>query len=106
MQIAYSLIVPGISMSCKCECYMQIQYTMNLNPGRFELSITDIWSIAYFLAKIDLFSDADGNKPDTRFLLLGNGLLLRFNLVRHYHYHHHHHHHHHHHIFIYPRILE
>ena len=34
--------VPGISISFKYECYiiMQIQYTKNLNPGRFELGAT------------------------------------------------------------------
>ena len=34
--------VSGISISFKCECHiiMQIQYTKNLNPGRFELGIT------------------------------------------------------------------
>ena len=32
----------GISISFKCECHiiMQIQYTKNLNPGRFELGTT------------------------------------------------------------------
>ena len=31
--------VPGISVLFYCECYikMRMQYTMNLNPGRFEL---------------------------------------------------------------------
>ena len=34
--------VSGISTSFKCECHiiMQIQYTENLNPGRFELGTT------------------------------------------------------------------
>ena len=34
--------VSGISISLKCECnfIMQIQYTKNLNPGRFELGTT------------------------------------------------------------------
>ena len=34
--------VSGISISFKCECniIMQIQYTENLNPGRFELGST------------------------------------------------------------------
>ena len=34
--------VSGISISFKCECHiiMQIQYTKNLNPGRFELGTT------------------------------------------------------------------
>ena len=37
------------------------------------------WSIVYFPAKLGFkkiqFSDAGGDKHDTRFLLLGNGLL-------------------------------
>ena len=34
--------VPGIAMLFKCECYiiMQIQYTKNPNPRRFELGTT------------------------------------------------------------------
>ena len=34
--------VSGISISFKCECHiiMQIQYTKNLKPGRFELGTT------------------------------------------------------------------
>ena len=34
--------VSGISTSVKCECHkiMQIQYTKNLNPRRFELGTT------------------------------------------------------------------
>ena len=34
--------VSGMSISFKCECRitMQIQYTKNLNPGRFELGTT------------------------------------------------------------------
>ena len=34
--------VSGISISFKCECniIMQIQYTKNLDPGRFELGTT------------------------------------------------------------------
>ena len=43
-----------------------------------------IWSIVYFPAKRVFFyfknrrfSDADGDKPDTRFLFSGNVLLLR-----------------------------
>ena len=33
---------PPISISFKCECHiiMQIQYTKNFNPGRFELGTT------------------------------------------------------------------
>ena len=55
----------------------------NLNPGRFDLgttSIYPIWSIFLFSREIWFknrhFSDAGGNKPGTRFLLLDNGLLL------------------------------
>ena len=35
-------LVSGISISFKCECHIiiQIQYTKNLNPGRFELGTT------------------------------------------------------------------
>ena len=34
--------VLGTSVSFKCECHViiQIQYTKNLNPGRFELGTT------------------------------------------------------------------
>ena len=36
-----SCFVSGISISFKCECrIMQIQYTKNLNPGRFESGTT------------------------------------------------------------------
>ena len=33
---------PGISISFECECYiiMQIQYTKNITPRRFELGTT------------------------------------------------------------------
>ena len=62
-------IVPGIFISCKCAtCYMQIQYTKNLNQGRFELGTTDIWSIAYFLAKFGL-------KIDVFLTLMGTNLI-------------------------------
>ena len=30
----------GISFKCECHIIMQIQYTKNLNPGRFELGTT------------------------------------------------------------------
>ena len=56
---------------------MQIQYTKNLNPGRFELGTTLIYRLfcreTWF--KNNHFSDDDRDKPDTTFLLWGNGLL-------------------------------
>ena len=40
--LAIKRFVSGISISFKCECHiiMQIQYTKNLIPGRFELGTT------------------------------------------------------------------
>ena len=55
---------------------MQIQYAKNLNPGRFELSTTSNKPIGLlFISRKTWFkhrhsSDAEGEKPDTRFLLL------------------------------------
>ena len=46
----WSLNVMSISFKCECYIIMQIQYTKNLNPGRFELGTTlswPIWSMGY-----------------------------------------------------------
>ena len=58
---------------------MQVQYTKNLNPGLSELGTT--FGLLFRFSrktwfKNRHFSDTEGDKRDTRFLFLSNGLFL------------------------------
>ena len=59
---------PGISISFKCECHnvMQIQYTKDLSPGKFELGTTLSWPIRSIDMKnchINLFMVCKSGEP-------------------------------------------
>ena len=71
---------PGIAISLNFDGYiiMQIRFKMNLNSGRFELGSTTFGLLfplhppSQNWSQNKHFSEADGDKPDTRFLLFGN----------------------------------